>query len=103
MPARTRVDQVLEELYYLFILGNLALFVSDELVHQLQEKGTSSSEFSLAITTETYHSLSVSHRHLFSLGLRESTKEAAVFLGKFFGKGGSSSGTSLWIVRSRRS
>ena len=36
MPTRPRVDQVLEQ-RYLFVLGNLALFVSDELVHQLHE------------------------------------------------------------------
>src|SRR5947209_8409901 len=35
MPARTRVDQVLKE-RYLFVLGHLALFVSDKLVHQSQ-------------------------------------------------------------------
>jgi hypothetical protein len=35
MPARPCVDQVLEE-RYLLILGNLAFFVSNELIHQLQ-------------------------------------------------------------------
>jgi hypothetical protein len=36
LPARPRLHQVLEE-RYLLILGNLAFFVSDELVHQSHE------------------------------------------------------------------
>jgi hypothetical protein len=35
MPARPCIDQVLKE-RYLFVLAHLALFVSDELVDQLQ-------------------------------------------------------------------
>jgi hypothetical protein len=35
MPARSCFDQVLEQ-GYLFVLGHLALFVSNKLLHQLQ-------------------------------------------------------------------
>jgi hypothetical protein len=58
LPARPRLHQALEERYF-FVPGDLALLVSDKLVHQSHE---TTSEL-LAVTAGVHHS-ALAHRDL---------------------------------------
>ena len=53
MPARPCIDQLLKE-RYLFVLAHLALFVSDELVDQLQKTHLPRESLYRYITTEVH-------------------------------------------------